>query len=128
MQAQSRALTNALLSIFDQFIDASEDIMIAALEPTFTKAKVYVPKDTLALLESAYLVKNGSPRKPRVEMGFARGGKPYYAMYVHEILTYKHAAPTRAKFLESAVKEDLSAIYKRLGGEYSAFMNGISYG
>lgn len=128
MQESSKALTDLLLDILDQFEGASNDLMYDALQPTFEKAKVYTPKDTMALVDSAYFVKTGTDKKPRVEMGFARGGKPYYAVYVHEILSYKHAPPTRAKFLEVAVKEDYSEMYHRLGRNYYRFMNGVSFG
>lgn len=127
MQQQSKALTDALLSIFDQFEDASTDIMIDALEPTGEKAREYTPVDTSELLDSYYLVSAPFRGKPRVEMGFARGGKPNYAMYVHEI-PYNHAEPTRYKFLEQAMKEDLDQIYQRLGAAYRTFMNGGTRG
>ena len=124
MQQQSKMLTDALLDILDQFEGVSEDLMIQALEPTFEKAKMYTPKDTLELVESAYLEKTPFRGKPRVEMGFARGGSPDYAVYVHEIMSYQHEAPTRAKFLEQAMKEDLEHIYFRLGFLYREFMRG----
>lgn len=127
MRRQSKALTDALLDIFDQFEEVSEDIMLEALEPTFDKALMYTPVDTGDLKGSAYLEKATFRGKPRVEMGFARGGKPNYAVYVHEI-PYNHAAPTRYKFLEQAMKEDLSSIYIRLGQLYGQFMNGGSVG
>lgn len=127
MRRQSRELTDTLLDIFNQFEDASEDIMLEALEPTFDKALMYTPVLTGALKESGYLEKNPFRGKPRVEMGFARGGKPTYAVYVHEI-PYNHAEPTRYKFLEQAMKEDLSDIYYRLGALYKAFMQGGTNG
>lgn len=118
MQKQSKILTDTLLSIFDQFEDISEDIMLEALEPTGEKAKIYTPKDKHDLVNSYYLEKASFRGKPRVEMGFAKGGKPRYAVYVHEIVEYQHESPTRAKFLESAMKEDLEQIYRRLGTLY----------
>lgn len=126
MKAQSRALTDALLDIFNQFEDASEDIMLEALQPTFEKAIYYTPVDTGALVNSAYLEKASFRGKPRVEMGFARGGHPHYAVYVHEMLDIPHMPPTRSKFLEAAIKEDLDAIWQRLAALYKAFMDGGS--
>lgn len=124
MASAAKSITDQLLSVLDQFEDATEDIMIAALEPTFEKAISYTPVDTTALVKSAYLEKNSFRGKPSVEMGFARGGVPNYAMYVHEITSYKHFNPSgaRAKFLQTAVQEDIDAIFQRLGQEYRAFM------
>lgn len=123
MIAQSRAITDQLIKIINAFEDVSEDIMIEALEPTMERARYYTPKDTHALVESAYLEKNSFRGKPRVEIGFAKGGEPDYAAYVHEVLEFKHAAPTQAKFLERAVMEDLDGIYKRMGVAYRRFMS-----
>lgn len=118
MNAQARAITDQLLGILDAAAEVSEDIMLEALQPTLEKAKYYCPKDTGDLVESAFLRVASFRGKPRVEMGFAKGGDPYYAIYVHEILHYAHEPPTRAKFLEAAVKEDLDEIYRRLNRGY----------
>lgn len=126
MNAQVKALTDELLSIIDQFEEVTEDIMLEVLEPTFEKAKYYTPVDTRELVESAYLEKASFRGKPRVEMGFARGGFPRYAVYVHEIPEYRHEAPTRYKFLEQALKEDLSSILARLASSYRGFAFGGS--
>lgn len=123
MNAQAKALTDALLDIFKQFEDASEDIMLEALQPTFQKALEYTPVLTGELRASGYLEKAGFRGKPRVEMGFARGGNPRYAIYVHEI-PYSHEPPTQWKFLQKALMEDLDGIYQRLGEGYRTFMNG----
>jgi len=124
MRATSKMLVDELLSIVDQFEDVSTEVMMEALQPTFEKAKYYTPKDTMELVESAYLVSTTFRSKPRVEMGFARAGKPHYGIYVHEIVEYQHAEPTRAKFLEAAVFEDLDDLYQRLGAGYRTFMGG----
>jgi len=118
MQAQVEALTKDLMSFIDQIEDFSPEIIKDALMPTFTKAKVYTPKLTHALVNSGYLEIVSFKAKPRVEMGFARGGEPYYAVYVHEMVGFQHAAPTRSKFLEAAVMEDLDQIWTLLRRYY----------
>ena len=125
MNEQTRQITDALLAVINQFELVSTDVMLEALEPTFKKAAEYCPKDTLELLNSEYLEATSYRGKPRVEMGFARGGSPRYAMYVHEMIDYKHEAPTRAKFLQAAVMEDLGGIYERLGEGYKQFFEGL---
>lgn len=126
MAAKARALTDDLLAIVNAFEEATPDIILEALEPTFEKAKYYTPKDTRALVESAYLEITSFRGRPRVEMGFARGGSPDYAMYVHEIEKYRHASPTKAKFLESAMKEDLGVIRDRIASGYARLMGSVA--
>lgn len=124
MAKTSKELTDQLLSIFDQFEDASVDIMLEALEPTYELSQVYVPKDTGELSESGYLEEVSTSRgNPQVQIGYGRSGSPYYAMYVHEMTSIPHEAPTRSKFLQAAVMEDLDNIFVRLGSGYKAFLN-----
>lgn len=111
-----------ILSIFDQLEDASEEIMLQALEPTFEKALTWCPVDTGDMRNSGYLEKVGTKGKPKVEIGFAKYGYPDYTVYVHENLAMPHAEPTRAKWLEAAVMEDLDLIDERLQKGYKAFM------
>jgi hypothetical protein len=128
MQSQAKKMTDTLLDILDQFKDVSEDLMLEALEPTGEKSQVYCPKDTHELVDSFYLVKAPFRGKPRVEMGYARNSKPPYAVFVHEIPTHQHEYPTRYKFLEQAMKEDLEMIHFRLNILYRDFMSGGSRG
>ncbi len=83
------------------------------------KANFYVPKDTLALMNSGRVVTTGRAfgAKSAVIYGLgttedvglmmAAGGSSGvdYALYVHEDLTKQHAEPTCAKFLERAERE-----------------------
>jgi hypothetical protein len=82
---------------------------------------VYAPVLTGALRASGYLEKVGFRGKPRVEIGFGRGGDPDYAAFVHEAVDIPRRAPTRSKYLEAAVMEDLDQIYRRLGEGYKTF-------
>jgi len=125
MNEQTRAITDALLKILAGFEDISTDVMLEALQPTYDKAAEYCPKDTLELVNSEYLEVTSFRGKPRVELGFARGGSPPYAVYVHEMIDYKHESPTRSKFLQAAVMEDLDGIMERLGAGYKAFLDGL---
>lgn len=119
-----RALEDEITSIIRQFEDVTPEIMLEVLRPTYDKTQVYVPKDTKELAESGYLEITSFRGKPRVELGYAKGGKPRYAMYVHEILDYHHAAPTQAKFVERPMHEDLYIIYASLGERFGRFMSG----
>lgn len=92
-----------------------------ALIPTYKKALKYTPYDTGKLYDSGRLIVDGVDNKKKVPEGtvkaviaFAVNGLPYYAVAVHEIMTYHHVAPTRAKFLEFAVREDMGKIEEAL--------------
>lgn len=88
--------------------------LVTALEPTLAKAKYYCPKDTHELAESGYVEVRAFRGAVRAEIGFARGGKPEYAVFVHEMTNYKHEAPTSAKFLQRAIDEDYVGSVTRL--------------
>jgi hypothetical protein len=70
-----------------------------------TLAKYYCPKDTWYLVSTAY-IELGADGVWRV--GFSAP----YATWVHEIIYFRHASPTRAKFLEYAAYEVLNLVSK----------------
>ncbi len=117
-----KAMSDKILNIFDQFEGATGEIMLDAMGPTFEKSQEYTPKLTGELRESGYLENVGSSAKPVVQIGYGKGGTPDYTVYVHEMTTIPHAEPTRSKFLQAAVMEDLDLIYARLGQGYKRFM------
>lgn len=114
MQGDFRAIEQNFRKFADHMERVSPDILKEALEPTFEKAKNYTPKDTGDLVESAYLETRNFRGRAQVEMGFAKGGTPDYAIFVHEMLDYAHKAPTQAKFLERAIDEDANDIQRRV--------------
>ncbi len=117
------ALTKELLSIVDQFEDVTPDIMVGVLTPAFELSKVYCPKLTGDLVESAFLEVVGGKKSPRVAMGYAKGGSPRYAVLQHEDLEFRHAEPTQAKFLERAINESLDDMATALIWDYGKFMD-----
>lgn len=96
----------------------SPEILREALEPTFEKSKEYCPKDTGNLVNSGFLEIQESRNGAQAAMGYARGGNPHYAVYVHEIPRY-HKEPTRWKWLQAALQEDADDIRTRI-------LNGVS--
>jgi hypothetical protein len=49
-----------------------------------------------------------------VEIGYAKGGDPSYAIPVHEDVEVAHEPPTSAKFLEGPINEDWGNITLRI--------------
>jgi hypothetical protein len=121
IRGQMNDLQKAFASLMTQFEGATPEICYEALEPTLQKAISYCPIDTGLLRSSAYLEIAGFRGQPRVEMGFARGGVPYYAVLVHEDLEIKHRPPTQAKFLERAVNEDLPVMNDRIAAAFKKY-------
>jgi hypothetical protein len=122
VKAQIADLNAAVTSIFDQIAGASPYLALDALQPTFKKSQEYCPKKTGALVDSGYLeITSLDSRNPRVEMGYGLGGSPPYAVYVHEQVNFFHAPPTRAKWLQAAMLEDLQALWARLITNYREF-------
>lgn len=122
MQNAMRDVTDQLLSILDQFEEASAEIMREAIEPTMDLADYYCPKDTHRLVNSQFIEVRNFRGKPRLEAGYAKGGIPFYGAFVHEATWVPHKEPTRSKWLQAAIMEDMNNIYSRLGQGYRAFM------
>jgi hypothetical protein len=124
VRAQMKDLTALLNGVMSQFLDASPEIMIEAMQPTFELSQAYCPVDTGAMKASGYLEVTNTGKEPRVELGYARGGVPFYTALQHETTDFYHEPPTRAKWLQAAVMEDLSNIGARLATGYNRFMGG----
>lgn len=122
INAQLKDLKDILQSIFDQVENASPDIMLSAVQPTYEKSRVYCPYRTGALVNSGYAEVTSTGKTPRVEVGYARGGNPPYAVFVHEMTSIYHKPPTRSKWLQAALMEDLTLIQERLITNYRNFM------
>jgi hypothetical protein len=122
MQAVLKALKDDLQYIMDQFEDVTPAITMDALRPTFDKSQGYCPVLTGDLKNSGYLEDVGFRGQPRVEMGYAKGGIPRYAVLVHEQVEVPHRPPTRSKFLEAAINEDYGEIIDRVSEGYKRFM------
>lgn len=116
LSRQARKQFDAVEANFAKFVqhmgDQAPEILKEAMEPTFEKSKVYCPKETGALVNSGYMEVEKFRGGARLELGYAKGNSPDYAIYAHE-MPYAHDAPTRSKWLQAAVDEDRDDIQKR---------------
>lgn len=103
-----------LTRIINKIKDATPEALEYALEPMFDKSWTYTPVDTGELKLSGYLQAEQGPKGATAVIGYAADGKPGYAVFVHEMVGYKHEAPTRAKFLELAMYEHLDEVLPRV--------------
>jgi len=97
------------------------EIMVYALKPTFDLSQKYVPKKTHALQNSGYIEITDVGNRPRVEVGYGKGGVPPYAAIVHEKIEYKHQHPTRSKFLQAAMEQTVGEVRNRLIDGFKTF-------
>lgn len=102
------------------FADVTPEVIMDVLDPTFKKSLAYTPMLTGELRASGYLMTRIRGTKVEGEIGFGKGGDPYYAVYVHEMTDVAHKAPTRSKFLQAALSEDIGKFPSRLLKAYRA--------
>jgi len=114
VRKQSKGLIDNFVAWTEHMEEQAADVLMEALQPTFDKSQELVPKDTGDLQRSGYLEKGRVAGRPTVEIGYARGGVPHYAVLQHENLEFYHDPPTSAKFLERPLLEDSNNIQKRI--------------
>ncbi len=116
-RAAAKAMESAeykMARIIKKIKDATPEALEYALEPMFDKSWYYVPVDTGELKLSGFLEAEQTPRGATAVIGYAADGNPNYAVFVHEMIGYKHEAPTRSKFLEAAMYEHLDEVLPRI--------------
>lgn len=114
----ARASMQAIIRNYRKFVANVEkelpEILFEAMVPTFALSQEYCPKDTGKMRESGYLEITSFRGKPRVEIGYGRGGDPEYTAAVHENMEWRHKAPTRAKWLQIALEESAQEVQARI--------------
>lgn len=125
LRQQLNELNKLITGVFDQFDQVTPYIMDAVLQPTFVKTQRACPVFSGRLRASGYLeITETKAGYARVELGYAKGGDPPYAIFVHERVDIAHAFPTTAKFVQGPVLEDIPEIYKRLKAWYAGYISG----
>lgn len=94
--------------------EQAADVLYDALKPTFELSQELVPVATGVLKESGYLEKRHSQGQASVEIGYARGGNPDYAVIVHEDPDMPHKPPTQNKFLQQPLEQDFENVRARV--------------
>lgn len=102
----------------------SPDALIHALQPIYDDSQELVPVDTGELKASGFIEARLGSRGAEGVVGYARGGQPQYAVWVHENMVWFHKPPTQAKFLEEAVKRHVDDVPERYA-EYVRTMLGL---
>ena len=122
MRTQMKGVEANLKEVLNAIEEHSLSALDRILRPTFELSQKYVPVDTGALKRSGFLeVSTRSiSGKSRVNatIGYGKGGRPPYTVQVHEMTEVHHKPPTRSKFLQAAIEEELGSIRERVIEEY----------
>lgn len=100
-----KAINKAIQMAFDE-----------VMEEVFADSQMLVPVKTGALKASGKFKKKSgmlSIREPESSITYGGPGVDY-AVYVHEIMTDQHAAPTQAKYLEVPMLEHIGAFTEQV--------------
>lgn len=101
---------------------ATPEILLNAMTPAFNKSQLYCPVKTRTLLESGKLEVETS-EAGRTTASITYGSSvAWYAALVHELVYLNHKEPTRAKFLQSALEEELDSFIVSAAVDYAALM------
>ena len=115
IRKQMKQIRDNLLKVVNHIDNVTPDALRFGLQPIFEESQRLVPVDTGALKRSGFIeVRTTSSGVHSAGIGYGRYGKPFYAGFVHEILEFRHAPPTQAKFLEAAVNAKLSTFKRRV--------------
>lgn len=117
-----REIRDNLNYIIQQFEDVTPDFMLQAMQPIFDESQALCPVETGRLKDSGYLEVTSFRGNPTVEVGYGKGGDPWYTVWVHEMTEIPHKPPTQAKFLEKAVNDGMSDLIDSLAAQYKEFM------
>lgn len=110
VRSQMNAIIQEYFRWTQHMEEQADDVLYEALKPTFEKTQQRVPLKDGDLIASGYLEKRTFRGNATVEIGYAKGGSPEYAIEQHENLEYNHAEGRTAKYLERPLLEDADAI------------------
>lgn len=121
---------NSMAAVIDQYSrmikslkTVTPDALENAMMPAFEKSQEYVPFKTGALKASGKLsVTRSDPPEAEITYGTNENPNVWYAALVHEFVWLNHEPPTRAKYLQAAMEEELDAMMTSLAIDYAAAM------
>ncbi len=108
-------------SFIRQFKGITPEILEEALQPAFDKSQEYVPKDSGALADSGKVTTSLDPLRAEITYGDSTA---WYAAIVHEYVWQTHEPPTRAKYLQAAMEEEMDNMMVTIGLSYQRAMGG----
>lgn len=119
---QMDAIKRNLNKLISGIENANPQALHYAVQPIYQDSQRVVPEDTGTLKDSGFIETRRNASSATVVVGYAKGGHPHYAIYVHERLELEHDSPTQAKFLEDPIKWNMNKILPR----YAEWMRAIT--
>lgn len=114
MKAQSDQIVANMRKAISHIENTTADALLFGLEPIYDESQRLVPVDTGRLRRSGFTSVRKRAGGPVAQIGYGRFGQPFYAAFVHERMDIRHAPPTQAKFLETAVMTKLGDFRRRV--------------
>ncbi len=114
LRAQLAQINRNLRRFIDRVNNVTPEAVFVALHPIFAESQKLVPVKTGDLKASGYLEVERTFSGINAELGYARGGRPDYAVLVHEMIDIPHDDPTQAKFLQQPLEAQMHLIPRRL--------------
>lgn len=114
MKSQSDQIVRNMQKAISHIEKTTVDSLLFGLEPIYDESQRLVPVDTGRLKRSGFTAARKRAGGATAQIGYARFGRPFYAAFVHERIDIRHAAPTQAKFLETAVMTKLGDFRRRV--------------
>lgn len=101
---------------------ATPEILLAAMQPVFDKSQEYCPVDTSALVTSGIMFpETDIAGRQSVRIQYGDESAPYAAL-VHEMVWLNHEPPTRAKYLQQAMEEEIDSFLSSIAIDYAMLM------
>lgn len=126
--ADAKAAMASIVSNYNMLINnlngATPDIIMNAMQPVFDKSQEYCPVDTSALIASGIVfLETDAQNRPKVTIQYG-DEDAWYAALVHESVWLNHAPPTRAKFLQNAMEEEIDQFITSMAVDYAMIVGG----
>lgn len=117
-RASMKAVVDKYAKLVKHLQTVTPDVLWNALEPVFQKSQDYVPVRTGELKFSGDMRVEGVGDTLEGSITY---GNPtaWYAALVHEYVWLNHQPPTRAKYLQSAMEEELDSFMVSIAVDYA---------
>ena len=124
IRVQMKMIVENMKRVVDHIDRVTPEAIVFGLEPVFVESQRLVPVDTGDLKRSGFIEARQTSTGTHAEIGYGRFGRPAYAAEVHEILFFRHAPPTQARFLSQAVDTKIDDFRRRIELFYRKTMKG----
>lgn len=118
-------LEDKLKEIQEKLLEGLEEAFSDYADTVEEQSKVLVPVDTGALKESFFKEVKVSSGRIGLNIGYDEKDELGYAVIVHEHPEYRHEPPTRNKFLEIPLKNNLRNLKKSVEEEVGKALKSI---